>query len=54
MRGANGVVFLFDMTKRWTWEYVTRELPKVPQNVFVLLCVPEANILLFNQLKGKL
>ncbi len=28
-KGAHGVVFLYDVTKMWTFEYVRRELEKV-------------------------
>ncbi|KAH3732639.1 ADP ribosylation factor [Pelomyxa schiedti] len=38
MRGTDGVVFMFDITKRWTFEYITRELPKLPPTTFVLIC----------------
>lgn len=27
MRGTTSAIFVFDITKRWTWDYVTRELP---------------------------
>ena len=39
MRGATGCVMMFDMTKRWTWEYVTRELPKVAKKGIHVLVV---------------
>ena len=26
MRGTSGVIFVFDMTKRWTWEYIQKDL----------------------------
>ena len=26
MRGTSGVIFMFDMTKRWTWEYIRKDL----------------------------
>ena len=36
-QGAHGVVFLFDVTKMWTWEYVAREVEKVPTSIPVLV-----------------
>lgn len=36
-KGTNGVIMLFDMTKSWTYEYVQRELPKVPAHIPVLV-----------------
>jgi hypothetical protein len=29
MRGATSAIFVFDITKRWTWDYVTREMPAI-------------------------
>lgn len=26
MRGTSGVIFMFDMTKRWTWEYIQKDI----------------------------
>jgi GTPase SAR1 family protein len=38
MRGAHAVVMCYDPRKRWTWEYVERELPKIASlNVHVLV-----------------
>eukprot|EP00727_Mastigamoeba_balamuthi_P000548 m51a1_g10490 putative rab-like protein 6 (593) ;mRNA; r:68049-70302 len=37
MRGTDGVVFVFDVTKRWTWEYIERELPKLPPTLNALV-----------------
>ena len=37
LQGAHGVIFLFDVTKLWTFEYIQRELPKVPKNIPVLV-----------------
>jgi hypothetical protein len=32
-KGTHGVVFIFDVTKMWTFEYIDRELPKVPAHI---------------------
>ena len=36
-RGAHAVVYVFDPRKRWTLEYVQRQLPSVPPQVPVLI-----------------
>ncbi|EDV28137.1 uncharacterized protein TRIADDRAFT_63653 [Trichoplax adhaerens] len=36
-KGTNGVIMLFDITKPWTFQYVERELPKVPKHLPVLI-----------------
>jgi len=36
-KGANGVLMVLDMTKAWTFDYVQRELPRVPGHVPVLV-----------------
>lgn len=36
-KGANGVLLVFDMTKRWTFEYVEREMDKIPARIPVLI-----------------
>uniref|UniRef100_A0A8R1DUX8 Rab-like protein 6 n=1 Tax=Caenorhabditis japonica TaxID=281687 RepID=A0A8R1DUX8_CAEJA len=36
-KGTNGVIFVFDITKPWTWEYVQREIVKVPNKIPVLV-----------------
>ncbi|XP_040567291.1 rab-like protein 6 isoform X1 [Lepeophtheirus salmonis] len=36
-KGAHGVVILYDMTKSWTFDYVKRELPKIPINLPILI-----------------
>ena len=36
-QGAHGVIFLFDVTKAWTFEYVTREVSRVPAHIPVLV-----------------
>ncbi|RUO96809.1 hypothetical protein BC936DRAFT_141421, partial [Jimgerdemannia flammicorona] len=36
-RNTHGVIFLFDITKSWTFEYVVRELDNVPATMTVLV-----------------
>ncbi|XP_065575678.1 rab-like protein 6 isoform X2 [Artemia franciscana] len=36
-KGTAGVIMIFDMTKKWTFEYIERELPKVPDHIPVLI-----------------
>ncbi|XP_071820918.1 rab-like protein 6 isoform X2 [Apostichopus japonicus] len=36
-KGTHGVVMMLDVTKHWTWQYVERELPNVPQHIPVLV-----------------
>lgn len=36
-KGTHGVVFMFDVTKIWTFEYIQRELPKVPPHIPILI-----------------
>ena len=36
-QGAHGVIFLFDVTKAWTFDYVTREVGRVPAHIPVLV-----------------
>jgi hypothetical protein len=36
-KGSNGVIMMFDMTKAWTYDYVQRELPRVPGHIPVLI-----------------
>jgi hypothetical protein len=36
-KGAHGVIFVYDMTKAWSFEYIQRELPKVPKSMPVLI-----------------
>ena len=36
-RGTHAAVFLFDVTRRDTFDYIKRELPSVPSNVHVLM-----------------
>uniref|UniRef100_A0A8C4ZDH1 RAB, member RAS oncogene family-like 6b n=1 Tax=Gadus morhua TaxID=8049 RepID=A0A8C4ZDH1_GADMO len=32
-KNCNGVIMMFDITKQWTFNYILRELPKVPPHV---------------------
>jgi GTPase SAR1 family protein len=34
---AHGVILVYDMTKAWTWEYVQREIEKIPSRLAVLI-----------------
>src|SRR5699024_2905055 len=36
-KGTHGVIFLFDMTKLWTFEYVQRELKRAPPHLPILI-----------------
>lgn len=36
-KGTHGVVLMMDITKAWTFEYVCRELPRIPQDIPVLI-----------------
>ena len=36
-KGTNGVILVMDMTKQWTFDYIQRELNKVPKNIPVLV-----------------
>lgn len=36
-KGTNGVVMMLDISKKWTWQYVEKELPKVPTHIPVLV-----------------
>ena len=36
-KGTHGVILMMDVTKAWTFEYVCRELPKIPQYIPVLI-----------------
>nr|CAD7414400.1 unnamed protein product [Timema poppensis] len=36
-KGTNGVIIMMDITKSWTFDYVQRELPKVPDHIPVLV-----------------
>ncbi|CAD7088511.1 unnamed protein product [Hermetia illucens] len=36
-KGTHGVVLMMDITKAWTFDYVTRELPKIPEEIPVLI-----------------
>ncbi len=38
-KDANAVLFLMDPRKKWTFDYVEREMPNVPPHTFVLILV---------------
>eukprot|EP01120_Amphizonella_sp_Union-15-10_P007191 TRINITY_DN2401_c0_g1_i2.p1 TRINITY_DN2401_c0_g1~~TRINITY_DN2401_c0_g1_i2.p1 ORF type:complete len:749 (-),score=191.47 TRINITY_DN2401_c0_g1_i2:14-2224(-) len=37
LKGAQAVVMVLDPIKRWTWDYVVREVPLIPKNIMVLI-----------------
>lgn len=36
-KGTNGVIMMLDLTKTWTFDYVQRELPKIPGHIPVII-----------------
>lgn len=36
-KGTNGVMIMMDITKQWTFDYVQRELPKIPGHIPVIV-----------------
>lgn len=36
-KGTQGVILMMDITKNWTFDYVCKELPKIPSDIPVLL-----------------
>lgn len=36
-KGTNGVILMMDITKSWTFDYVQRELPKIPNHIPVII-----------------
>ncbi|RNA39810.1 rab 6 [Brachionus plicatilis] len=36
-KNANGCILVYDITKQWTWDYIERELPKIPSHLPVLV-----------------
>lgn len=36
-KGTHGVILMMDITKNWTFEYASKELPKIPSDIPVLL-----------------
>lgn len=36
-KGTNGVIYLFDMTKAWTFDYVVREIHRCPLHIPILI-----------------
>ncbi|CAG9767250.1 unnamed protein product [Ceutorhynchus assimilis] len=36
-KGTNGVIMVLDLTKSWTFDYIQRELPKVPAHIPIII-----------------
>lgn len=36
-KGTNGVIIMMDITKTWTFDYVQREIPKIPSHIPVIV-----------------
>jgi len=36
-KGTHGVILMFDITKQWTFDYVKKELPKIPPTIPVMV-----------------
>ncbi|XP_053988240.1 rab-like protein 6 [Hylaeus anthracinus] len=36
-KGTNGVIIMMDITKSWTFDYIQRELPKIPSHIPVIV-----------------
>ncbi|KAL0275420.1 UNVERIFIED_CONTAM: hypothetical protein PYX00_003272 [Menopon gallinae] len=36
-KGANGVILVMDITKSWTFDYIQRELPKIPEHIPIMI-----------------
>jgi len=36
-KGTHGVILMFDITKQWTFEYVKKEIPKIPPTIPVMV-----------------
>ncbi|XP_017775665.1 PREDICTED: rab-like protein 6 [Nicrophorus vespilloides] len=36
-KGTNGIILVMDITKSWTFEYVQREMPKIPSHIPVII-----------------
>ncbi|XP_018332248.1 rab-like protein 6 [Agrilus planipennis] len=36
-KGTNGVIMMMDLTKAWTFDYIQRELPKIPGHIPVII-----------------
>ena len=57
MTGTHAVIFMVDPTKKWTFDYVMREMNKIPSHVWVLIVVraavvEEADACAFKRLHG--
>jgi GTPase SAR1 family protein len=36
-KNTHGVIFTFDICKKWTWQYIERELPLVPYHIPIII-----------------
>jgi GTPase SAR1 family protein len=36
-KNTNGVLLVYDITKQWTWDYIEREIPKIPVHIPILI-----------------
>ena len=36
-KGTNAVIFVFDITKKWTFDYIKEEMEKIPPNIEVAI-----------------
>lgn len=36
-KNANGVIMVMDITKSWTFNYIQRELPKIPPHIPIMI-----------------
>uniref|UniRef100_A0A0N5BQP0 Rab GTPase n=1 Tax=Strongyloides papillosus TaxID=174720 RepID=A0A0N5BQP0_STREA len=43
-KNTHGVIFVFDITKNWTWQYVQRELSKIDKNIPVLVMANKSDL----------
>uniref|UniRef100_A0A0K0EHC0 Rab-like protein 6 n=1 Tax=Strongyloides stercoralis TaxID=6248 RepID=A0A0K0EHC0_STRER len=43
-KNTHGVIFVFDITKNWTWQYVQRELNKIDKKIPVLVMANKCDL----------